>query len=378
MRHAKAMNNSHRAAEAAEQRPSLISPLKRRIDLARDAKRAKENCKTKSSYRMAMQTAISVILCTHNPRPEYLGRVLASLRGQTLPVKEWELLLIDNASKQPLEQTVDISWHSRGRHIREDELGLTAARLRGIQESSGELLVFVDDDNLLAPEFLVQAAVISARYPDLGAFGAGILEPEFEVQPPVKLRPRLGLLAVRRELSALWSYNATDTRCRPWGAGLCATRRVANIYRQLVPNLGITAVLDRRGKRLFSGGDDVFSRIAAEAGLRFGVFPELCITHLISAVRLNQRYFVRLMHDHALSHGVLDYMFDGIRPVRTNLLRYGRLIVHGAKNGPFSMKCAWAASQGADGASQFISANQLKPLGLGGISKGGTTERLCA
>jgi glycosyltransferase involved in cell wall biosynthesis len=299
--------------------------------------------------------------------------VLASLRGQALPAKEWELLLIDNASKQPLAQTVDISWHSRGRHIREDELGLTAARLRGIQESSGELLVFVDDDNLLAPDFLVQATVISARYPDLGVFGAGILEPEFEVQPPVKLRPRLGLLGLRRERSALWSYNTTHTRCRPWGAGLCATRRVANFYRQLVPDLGITAVLDRRGKRLFSGGDDVFSRVAAELGLRFGVFRELCITHLISACRIDQHYLVRLIHDHTLSHGVLDYMFDGIQPVRTDLLRCGRIILHGVKNGPFSMRCQWAAARGADGAAQFISANRLKSLGLGRTSTGGTT-----
>jgi glycosyltransferase involved in cell wall biosynthesis len=163
-------------------------------------------------------TSVSVILCTHNPRPDYLSRVLASLRGQILPAKQWELLLIDNASDRPLAKTVDISWHSRGRHIREDELGLTVARLRGIQESSSELLVFVDDDNLLAPDFLVQATAISARRPDLGAFGAGILKPEFEVQPPVKLRPRLGMLALRRERSALWSYNTTDTRCRPWGS----------------------------------------------------------------------------------------------------------------------------------------------------------------
>jgi glycosyltransferase involved in cell wall biosynthesis len=325
-----------------------------------------------------MQASISVILCTHNPRPEYLGRVLASLRRQTLPAKEWELLLIDNASNRPLAQTVDISWHSRGRHIREDELGLTAARLRGIQEAGGELLVFVDDDNLLAPDYLAQATAISVRCPDLGAFGAGILEPEFEVQPPAKLRPRLGMLALRRERSALWSYNTTDTRCRPWGAGLCATRRVANFYRQLVPDLGVTAVLDRRGKRLFSGGDDVFSRVAAEFGLRFGVFPELWITHLISACRLNRHYLVRLIHDHALSHGVLNFMFDGIQPARTDLVRYARLILHGVKNGPFSMRCRWAESRGLDGAAQFISANRLKPLGLGRTSTGGTTERLCA
>jgi glycosyltransferase involved in cell wall biosynthesis len=274
-------------------------------------------------------------------------------------------LLVDNASKQPLSETVDISRHSRGRHIREDELGLTAARLRGIQESSGALLAFVDDDNVVAPDFLVQATAISARYPDLGAFGAGILEPEFEVQPPVKLRPRLGLLALRRERSVLWSYNTTDTRCRPWGAGLCATRPVANFYRQLVTDLGITPVLDRRGKRLFSGGDDLFSRVAAQLGLRFGVFPELYITHLISAGRLNPHYLIRLIHDHALSHGVLDYMFDGIQPVRTDLVWHGRLLLHAVKNGSFSMRCRWAASRGSNGAAQFISANRLKPLGPG-------------
>jgi glycosyltransferase involved in cell wall biosynthesis len=308
---------------------------------------------------------LSVILCTHNPRADYLCRVLASLRGQTLPAEQWEFLLVDNASKQPLAEICDISWHSRGKHIREDELGLTAARLRGIHESNGKLLVFVDDDNLLAPDFLVQATAISARYPDLGVFGAGILEPEFEVPPPAELRSRLGLLALRREGSALWSHNTIDTQCKPWGAGLCVTRRVANLYQQLVRDLGITPVLDRRGKRLFCGGDDLFSRVAAEFGLRFGVFPELWITHLISAGRLNQHYLVRLIHDHALSHSVLGYVFDGIQPVRTDLVRYACLILHAVKNGRFSMRCQWAASRGADGAARFISANRLKALGLG-------------
>jgi hypothetical protein len=116
---------------------------------------------------------------------------------------------------------------------------------------------------------------------------------------------------------------------------------------------------------LFSGGDDLFSRVAAQFGLGFGVFPELCITHLISGGRLNQRYLVRLIHDHALSHGVLNYMFDGIQPVRTDLVRCARLILHAVKNGPFSTRCRWTASRGADDAAQFISANRLKPLGPG-------------
>ena len=308
-----------------------------------------------------MQASTSVILCTHNPRPEYLGRVLASLRRQTLPAKEWELLLIDNASDQPLAQTVDISWHSRGRHIREDKLGLTAARLRGIQEASGELLVFVDDDNVLAPDFLVHCTAIPAQYPFLGVFGAGLLEPEFEVQPPTKLCPYLNLLGLRSTQLALWSNNVKDFKSTPCGAGLCVTRQLANLYPKFVEDLDVSAVLDRRGERLFCGGDDVFSRLAVQHGSAFGVFPELRVIHLISARRLQQRYLLRLVHDHALSHGVLNYVLDGVQPKQANFEWHVRLLLKGMKNGLFSMRCRWAESRGKDGAAQLISANHLSP-----------------
>ena len=316
------------------------------------------DCRTNLSYPAA---SVSVILCTHNPRPDYLGRVLASLRGQTLPAQQWEFFLVDNACEQPLAEIWDISWHPHGRHIRENELGLTAARLRGIRESSGELLVFVDDDNVLAPDFLAQAAAIRARCPVLGVFGAGILEPEFEVQPPAKLRPYLHCLALRNNLSALWSNNVKDFQCTPCGAGLCVTRHLANFYRNFLEGLGIKAVLDRRGKRLFSSGDDFFSRLAAQVGLAFGVSPALRITHLISADRLRKQYFLRLIHDHSLSTGVMDYVLDGTQPSRTDLVWFVRLLLHGMRNGLFSMRCWWAAARGQDGAAQFISANGLSP-----------------
>jgi glycosyltransferase involved in cell wall biosynthesis len=309
-----------------------------------------------------MQISVSVILCTHNPQPQYLTRALESIRAQTLPTSQWEFLLIDNGSSQPLADVWDISWHPHGRHIRDEELGLTPARLRGIQESIGNLLVFVDDDNLLAPDFLDQAIAISALHPVLGVFGAGVLKPEFEVEPPPELRRRLSLLALRSEASALWSNNPRDAHCKPWGAGLCLTRWVANFYRQLVADLGVTDVLDRRGERLFAGGDDLFSHAATKVAMGFGVFPELRITHLISASRLKQQYFLRLIHDHALSHSVLAYMFDGIQPRRINLVRYVHLLLHAMKNGPFSMRCQWAESRGEAVAARLISANRLKSL----------------
>ena len=56
-----------------------------------------------------MTLEISVIICTHNPREDYLRRVLKALRAQSLSAEQWELLLIDNASKEPLAAAWDLS-----------------------------------------------------------------------------------------------------------------------------------------------------------------------------------------------------------------------------------------------------------------------------
>src|SRR5208337_5568979 len=115
-------------------------------------------------------TDVSTIICTHNPRADYLRRVLDALKAQTLPQERWELLLIDNASKEPLAAAWGLNWHRNARHIREDEPGLTPARLRGIKESVGELLVFVDDDNVLDPSYLETALSLAKRLQHIGAF----------------------------------------------------------------------------------------------------------------------------------------------------------------------------------------------------------------
>src|SRR5271163_296186 len=120
---------------------------------------------------------ISVIVCSHNPRDSYLLRCLNGLRSQTLDMKSWELLLIDNASDQPLKLKSDISWHPNSRHVRESNLGLVQARCRGIHESIGEILIFVDDDNVLDPDYLFGAAELGNKWPILGAWGAGVISP---------------------------------------------------------------------------------------------------------------------------------------------------------------------------------------------------------
>ena len=48
---------------------------------------------------------LSVVICTHNQRKDYLQRTLEALKAQTLPPAQWELLLIDNASDEKLSKS---------------------------------------------------------------------------------------------------------------------------------------------------------------------------------------------------------------------------------------------------------------------------------
>jgi glycosyltransferase involved in cell wall biosynthesis len=309
-----------------------------------------------------MDLNYSVIICSHNPRQDYLQRALAALQAQTLPREEWELLLIDNASDQKLAEFWDISWHPHARHLREDELGLTPARLRGIREAQGERLIFVDDDNVLAPDFLSRVSTIVTSHPDLHVFGAGLLEPEYEVRPEPETTPFLPMLALRSVPSPRWSNNPCDRSAMPWGAGLCVTREIAAEYVRLIQQLDMDNLLDRRGDQLFSAGDDVFSWASARAGKAFGVFPELRVVHLISAGRLTRNYFLNLIYNWWLSHGVLHYRLMGTMPRGIRAKRIVRMLVTGLPKGWFYLKCEWAAARGEQRARSFIAEKHLQPL----------------
>ena len=174
----------------------------------------------------------SVIICAHNPRSDYFARVLASLRDQTLPLDNWELLIIDNASKMPLAPDWHISWHPTARHIVESELGVAAARRRGIREARADLIVFVDDDNVLDKTYLTQAVGIGRDWPLLGAWGSGSIQADFEVKPSESVMEFLPYLALRETASPQWSNVASCVQAMPWGAGLCVRKAVAVAYCQ--------------------------------------------------------------------------------------------------------------------------------------------------
>ena len=256
--------------------------------------------------------AISVIICTHNPRKDYLDRVLDSLRVQTLPQDQWELLLIDNASAEPILNRWDLSWHPAARHIREDELGLASARLRGIAEAGGGLLVFVDDDNVLAPNFLAEAQRIGHEWPILAVWGGSVI-PEYETEPPSHLREYLRGIAYVDVKSPRWSNVTGAPGVWVNGGGMCLRADVAAAYRQLYDNSDIR-LTGRSGHHLISGEDREICNVACGLGYGVGLFPELQLTHLIPRWRIGEQYLVRLIEGIETSLMLLEFKWNGILP----------------------------------------------------------------
>jgi len=249
-----------------------------------------------------MKSSITVIICTHNPRQEYLDRVLQSLKSQTLMMQEWELLLIDNASQTLLASEIDLSWHPNARHVREETLGLTAARLCGIREASNDILVFVDDDNVLDINYLGNTLEILERNSRLGAIGGKSI-PEFEIEPEDWVEQFSTCLALRdlgKESKIYFRQNQINTQTNdypdfaPIGAGLVIQKEVATAYAKIVSQDSSRLALGRTGKRLVSGEDNDIVLTLLEAGWGVGYFPQLQLTHLISASRLTKEYLARL------------------------------------------------------------------------------------
>jgi glycosyltransferase involved in cell wall biosynthesis len=258
---------------------------------------------------------LSIIICTHNPRPDYLQRVLDALKAQTLPPEQWELLLVDNASKEPLVSAWNLAWHPHARHVREDELGLTAARLRGIKESAAELLIFVDDDNVLAPDYLSKALSLSISRSCLGAFGGNITG-EFESKPESWINIMLPILALVNVKDEQWvcSPGTGAQLMAPCGAGMVIRKTVAAYYAKVSASDPLRRGLDRRGASLVSSGDIDMALCACALGLAVGRFPQLELTHLIASRRLKRDYLLRLAEESAFSDAILHYIWDGKLP----------------------------------------------------------------
>lgn len=231
----------------------------------------------------------SIIVCTYN-RAESLKDTLAALCAlRASPDLRWEVLVVDNNSRDHTRQVVEEAQHiwPRLRYAFEPAQGLSYARNRGIAESTGEVLLFTDDDVLPEPDWL-ETTLNGLETFQADACG-GYIAPIWETPPPVWLTERFyGFLAVRTDRTDDFMMNEQSQA--PFGANMAFRKSVFD----RVGNFDV-----RRGRHgnVLAGGEDIelFERVLS-AGLRAAFLGRSRVHHKVEAYRCTKRYLRRWRH----------------------------------------------------------------------------------
>lgn len=226
----------------------------------------------------------SVVICTHN-RACYLERALVGVRAQKFPAERFEILVVDNASRDGTHEVVRSATHGGGvRYIFEPELGLSHARNIGWQEAKGEFVAYLDDDAIPGPEWLANAAkAFREGKPDIGMLG-GKVEPIWEAPRPDWLDDNLLRFLSMVDLGPEPRYVDAD-----WG--IVGANMI--IPRRLLEQVGgFSSRLGRKGGSLLSSEEILLKRQLAAAGYRGFYQPGVCVQHHAPSERLDRRWFL--------------------------------------------------------------------------------------
>lgn len=234
---------------------------------------------------MKRSISIDLVICTYN-NAALLDATLDAVARQRVPEGvEWQVLVVDNnctdGTREVLERHLS-AGRIPLRAVVEPRQGLTHARVCGVKNTTGEWVAFVDDDCLLAEDWVAQAARFAREHAGCGAFGGQVV-PQWEAPPPPYVLSRRYAYACK--------YHGETPHRRPWlaGAGLVARREALAgcgwLDRQYLE--------DRTGGRLVSGGD---MEIALRVGSKYELWynPACKLRHVIPARRMSREYVRRI------------------------------------------------------------------------------------
>src|SRR5262245_6004811 len=141
---------------------------------------------------------LSVIIPTRN-RADHLEQALRSLLQQTLPTSDFEIIVVDNGSR---DRTPAVVAQAQGafrniHYIYEASPGLHLGRHNGFRKAEGDILVFLDDD---IEAFATLLSSIKAAFEEHKvALVGGKCLPKYESPVP-------------EWLSAMWTPNSQGER----------------------------------------------------------------------------------------------------------------------------------------------------------------------
>ncbi len=160
-----------------------------------------------------MGPLVSIVVPTHISRPPFLAEALASVVGQEWA--NWEVIVVDDGSPEPEALAALAAVDRRARVVRQHRGGIARARNLGLENSRGELVAFLDYDDVWYPAHL--SRTVAALAADAGAVGAFTA---FDVVTgPEKKNPR-----VMRAVGPTTRRSIYSGGNRPWINTLVARR----------------------------------------------------------------------------------------------------------------------------------------------------------
>lgn len=148
------------------------------------------------------ENLVTVIIPTHN-RASLLREAIHSVYNQTY--RPIELIVVDDGSEDQTEQVVS-EWIEKNngneefsiQYFHQVNMGAPTARNKGLIESSGEYIQYMDSDDLLHPQKLELHVAALKRYPDLSfVWSDRLLFNQYSEIPDIKYSPDVILSDVK-------------------------------------------------------------------------------------------------------------------------------------------------------------------------------------
>lgn len=233
---------------------------------------------------------LSVILCTYN-RERYIYNVLQSIAAGGFG--DYEIVLVNNNSTDGTEGECQRFAKDHPevamRYCVEKQQGLSYARNRGIMESQGKVLVYVDDDAVVNREYLQTYADFFNRNKEAVAAG-GPITPRYDGCEEPSWMSHYTRQLVTGELNL-------GTREREFPKGAFPGGGNAAYRKSVFDEVGLFNVeLGRKGNSLIGAEEkDLFDKMTSR-GMKFYYLPNAILYHLIPPKKLTQDYFDRLTY----------------------------------------------------------------------------------
>ncbi|MFR9165797.1 MAG: glycosyltransferase [Dysgonomonas sp.] len=229
---------------------------------------------------------LSVIICTYN-REKYIYNALRSIANQNFPKDEYEIVLINNKSTDNTEKCCekfcsdfpDVDF----RYFIEENQGLSYARNRGVKESSGDVLIYVDDDATVFDGYLLSVKSFFEKNSDALACGGPII-PVYEIEKPKWLSHYTEQLIG----GALYEGD----KIKPFRHGKYPGGGNSAFRKEVFEKYGLFNVdLGRKGSSLIGAEEkDFFERLTKDNRI-FYYLPQMGIYHYIPAKKTDGRTF---------------------------------------------------------------------------------------